>query len=154
MLPLPPPRSYRGCDGFTLIEVMVAALLLGIVISGATSLLGTGRTLEGAGGLRSQALRLASNSMERITHHHSAYPISPAPQVSASNPNLTTESGAVCAANQSDSIYPISAVLWADADGGGNIVSVTYQRICVRLIWTCGGLADSVVLRKRIANVQ
>ena len=146
-----PSRSRPECDGFTLIEIMVAALLLGVVITGATTLLGSGRTLEGSGSLRSQALRLAANSMERSTHNYSAYPLA-AGRIT-SNPDLHTESGAVCNASQIDSIYVTQATPWNDADGG-NPVSVTYQRICVKLNWTCGGLSDSVVLRKRIANVR
>lgn len=132
---------------------MVAALLLGLVITGATSMIGTGRTLEGAGDLRSQALRLAANSMERTTHHYSAYRI--APGEFTSKPKLNTPSGATCTADQTDSIYDTTSIgaHWTDADGGV-AVNVPYQAICVRLTWSCGGLADSVVLRKRIANIQ
>jgi prepilin-type N-terminal cleavage/methylation domain-containing protein len=153
MTPTSPSRPLRECGGFTLIEVMVSALLLGVVVTGATSLIATGRNLESAGSLRSQALRLAANSMERATHHFSAYPITTAPQGIPSNPILTTESGGNCTANQIDSIYAPELANWTDADGG-NQVDVPYQRICVKLFWACGGPADSVVFRKRIANVQ
>jgi prepilin-type N-terminal cleavage/methylation domain-containing protein len=154
MSPSSPKRSDRECGGFTLIEVMVSAILIGIVIMGATSLIATGRTLDSVGRLRAQALRLASNSMERATHHNSAFPISPAPQVITTDTALTTESGATCPATQIDSVYGIATVQWTEADGGTQGVDVTYQRICVKVNWTCGGLADSVVLRKRIANVR
>jgi prepilin-type N-terminal cleavage/methylation domain-containing protein len=153
MPPHSPKRSARKCGGFTLIEVMVSAILLGIVIAGATSLIGTGRTFDGAGRLRAQALRLASNSMERAAHHNSAFTVTAVNQRLVSNPDLTTESGAVCQATQIDSVYATATAQWTDADGG-NPVNVTYQRICVKLAWTCGGLSDSVVLRKRIANVR
>ena len=153
MPPFSPLRSLRECGGFTLVEVMVAALLLGIVITGATSLITTGRTLEGDGSLRSQALRLAVNSMERTTRHYSAYPL--AKGFTTAKPNLITESGASCAANQIDSIYDTTSVgtQWTDADGSNVGVDVPYQRICVKINWSCGGPADSIVLRKRIANV-
>lgn len=148
---IPPSRQTRECGGFTLIEVMVSALLLGILVAGATSVIGTGRTLEGAGSYRAQAVRIAANSMERATHHYAAYPLPPGRF--PSNPNLATETGAACAANQIDSIYPIQSEHWTEADGG-NPVDVPYQAICVKLFWSCGGQPDSVVLRKRIANVK
>jgi hypothetical protein len=124
-----------------------------MLIMGATSLVATGRTLDGAGLLRAHALRLAANSLERATRHNSAYPVPSAPIVLTSNPDLNTESGGTCAANQTDSIYGTSIEQWTDADGG-NTVGVPYQRISVKLTWACGGLADSVLLGKRIANVK
>lgn len=149
----PPTRAFRNCEGFSLIEIMVAALLLGIVITGATSMIGTGRSMDSAGRLRSQALRLASNALDRAPYQNAAYPIAGAPRVTTSNPSLRTESGAACTATQVDSVYATATALWVEADGG-SAVGVPFQRISIKVKWTCGGPADSVMLWKRIANVE
>lgn len=141
-----------GQGGFSLVEVVISAAILGLVVAGLTSLLATGRALDSSSRLRSQAMALASNSLNRTTNHYTAYPV--AAGVTSTARTLKTESDAACAATQIDSVYAPVPDYWVDATSGtAGAVEVPYQKITSMVVWNCGGLADTVILRKRIADV-
>lgn len=142
---------YPAQEGFTLLEVIISAAILGLTVAGVTTLIASGRALDSSSRLRSQAFTLASNTLERTGYHYLAYPVPAA--VNVSYPVLVTESGANCTATKTDSVYAPASDFWVDANGGSP-VEVPYQRFTVMLTWTCGGLADTLILRKRIADVE
>src|SRR3954462_1034461 len=63
----------QECAGFTLIETMLAALILGMAIAGTTSMLGIGTSLETEDGLRRQARMYLARSLERDIYDYSGY---------------------------------------------------------------------------------
>lgn len=143
------------CDGYSLVELVVAAVCLGIGISGVMTMIGSGRQLETGHSLRRQASMFIQNELESDTYHHTNYEaLNPLPMVvgpsaivlnpGQANPVPATLSGNVI----------LDSVQWNDPGVAPPLLWVVYKRIDFVVRWTFAGRIDSVVASKRIARMQ
>jgi prepilin-type N-terminal cleavage/methylation domain-containing protein len=140
----------RNCEGMTLVELLVAASILGMAITGVMSMLGIGRQIEAENGLRRQGDMVAANVLESPAYHYSNYPF-PAGDVSSAI-TLSTDAAHTIPATQTVSIAD-QTTPFNDLVSGSHI-DVPYQSVSVKVKWTLNGQDDSVTSRKWVAALQ
>lgn len=152
---MPPPRDgipsrARGESGLTLVELMVAAIVLGVSVTGVMSMLGIGVGLETEGILRQQARRIAANALERNAFHYSSWPIS-----LGSRPDqdafLATVNGDTIIGSLKVSVSP-DTIICRDALDPDDSVKVPIVTIASSVIWDLSGELDTVALSKSITE--
>jgi type II secretory pathway pseudopilin PulG len=143
------------CAGYTLIELMVAAVCLGISISGIMAMIGVGREMEMETSFRRQARIIAGSELERDIFHYRNFPflttnpITPVPvllKMDATNQDTALMNVTVSS----------STVNWNNVGDPTGIPSqpISYKSIQVCISWTVAAHADSIILQKRIAQTQ
>jgi hypothetical protein len=147
------PWSGNPEDGFSLIEVVVASGIMGMVITGVMTLIGIGRGLETESLLRRQALEMAATKLEDPKYQNPLVgaeitPIDP----EISYINLKTAEGTDVAGQMTLVVSPTLDDAWAEI--GGGTLQVPHQRLTVTVQWGFGGASDQVVLRKRVAAIR
>lgn len=134
-------------------ELIVAAVCLGIAISGVMAMIGSGRQLETGHSLRRQAAMIVQNELENETYHYENY--------DALNPTLIGPAGIVLNAGEAN---PVPATLsgrvvlesaqWNDPGAAPPLLGIPYKRIAFKVEWTFADRIDSVVASKRIAKIR
>ncbi len=150
--------QLRENSGFTLIETMAAALILGISITGVMTLLGVGVAVETDGGFRRQARMIAASTLEQPAYHFSNYngltpgagpwPASPDTSLKASR-----EGAPPLPATLAVTVSPATTWALADAEGSSVPVSVAYKTITAQVSWTLDGHSETVTLVKTITEI-
>jgi Tfp pilus assembly protein PilV len=145
-------KKTEGEKGLTLVELMVAALLLGLAITGVMSMLGAGRAVETDKILQRQATLLAADTLEDPQYAAVNYPL--AVRNSPYTVALSTGTGHSIPATLTVMVQDASTE-WNDGNGGASI-SVPHQTMAVQVQWTAPGTSktESVVLRKSIADLD
>lgn len=149
-----PPPSMNAEGGFSLVEVMVASAIMGMVIIGVMTLIGIGRGMEAETLLRSQALEMAASKLENPAYQNPLVgtQITPVdPEISSIN--LKTTSGVNLPGHMTLIISPVLDGTWPEIDGGPD-VTVPYQRLTVTVQWTFAGVSDLVELKKRVSAIR
>lgn len=149
----PPDRSPSG-GGYTLVELVVAATLLGLAISGVMSMIGSGRQMELENNLRRQARIVASGMLENPLYHFSRYGAFVAGQTIGAT-TLMADAETPVPATTRLIISSERFTIWNDIISGGTSASVgalPYRRMEARVSWTVAGQTQSVRIRKNIAQ--
>lgn len=128
----------------------MAGLVLGIGVTGAMSIIGSGRALEYSGNLRRQAANLAAAAMEDTNYHYSKYDIL-ATGTASGDSLLDSLSGRAIPANVSMTVFASTIVTWGPAPENLDVHS---KRIRAKVTWTVDGLKDSVEIFKRICKIK
>lgn len=154
------PRSkISACAGFTLVETMVAAIILGMAITGVMSMLPIGMGYEKEDTLRRQATRIAANILERPRYHYSNY-TGFANGVDEKPPAYTVTLKTTANTNVSAHVEILAQQefdinYFRDAyEPDGTIIGVPTKQIEVKITWPTGAPTDSVFLQKTIARIQ
>lgn len=144
--------KFHKESGVTLIELMVASVILGIAITGVMSMIGTGRSIDIRNSLNRQARVAAAGIMEDTTYHYSNYAALPPlvlgdPPASTTLPSITLKSevGTVSATTS------IKVTLQNSAFNGINFDSKVIE---LMMNWPEGSPSDSIYLRKQITEVK
>lgn len=143
-------RSVKA--GFTLLELLIASALLGMVITGVMALLGIGRGMESESILRSQALVLAAARLENPANQNPIAGGSIPPVDQVIPVNLKTSAGVNVPGQSTLVVSSIVNDAWPEI-GGGTII-VPYQMLNVTVQWGFAGVTDLVVLRKRVSAIK
>jgi prepilin-type N-terminal cleavage/methylation domain-containing protein len=144
------PIQKTANSGYTLVELLVAASLLGMCITGVMSMIAVGREVEGKNGLRQQALQNGITILENPDYHFSNYPLPP----ESSTPPITLvneNGGAVSTVTEFIVTEELSESF---KDVGGGSILLWFQKVSISINWSVAGQAESVVLQKRITRVK
>jgi prepilin-type N-terminal cleavage/methylation domain-containing protein len=138
--------AKTGQSGYSLVEVMVASLILGMTIAAIVSMLRIGNDIQRNSDYRRQALAIAESALESPLYHFYRYPV------------LTTAP-----------IAPISRVIKVGPPSVSCLLQVTvspeipafrldfpypYKIITAVVVWNDQGLAGGVSLRKTITELR
>lgn len=154
--PLHPPQVVPGryARGFTLIELVAAATVLGLAATGAMALIGTGRAVSAEEILERQAYQYAAAALEREECHpkmYSAILIAGALWPAETRP-LTLDGGATINATLTVSAGEESQRDFRDPPSTGTI-PIPIRPITATVAWTPpSGSAKSISLLKYIAD--
>jgi prepilin-type N-terminal cleavage/methylation domain-containing protein len=140
---------HRGQAGFTLVELMVASVILGMSLTAAMTMLSVGSGIESEDGLRRQAKTIVSRKMEQPIYQNFTLPIVAGDTLT--NNFLVTSTGTPVSAKLSVSVKPDSAI-WTDGDNINGTVIVPFQTVVVKLEWTFADKTEYFTLQKSIAQ--
>jgi hypothetical protein len=141
-------------NGYSLVEAMVAALVLALAITGAMSMIGSGREQEYGQNLRRQAWSLAATALEDTAYHYSRYDLLAA-GVSSRDTLLDSLMGRSITATLTVRVFAEDDngfVNWGSFDPP--TLTVHYRRIRSKVAWTVDGSRDSVEMVKRVTKVK
>jgi hypothetical protein len=142
-----------GSRGATLIEVVVAAVVLGLAFVGTTSMIASGRGLESGEFLRGQASRIASNTLEDPVLGAKNYTALPAGTVSR-NDSMRSEPGQTIFATVLITVSaPQNAAFQDPVSGFSPGQSVEYKRVEAKVLWPSSAPQDSFSLSKLISDI-
>ena len=150
----PIPSRDRG---MTLLEVVVAALILGISITGVLSMLGSGRDQETLAFLRNQADKVAKNAMEDSNYTSAKYAgFAPAAKdwTFPAKADLSSETGTALQADVMVAVGPETVEWMFNPDLGAFGQAVPFRQVSVTVSWSFAGRNESVSLKKRIAEIR
>ena len=148
--------------GFTLIELMVAGVCLGLAITGVIAMISAGQVLEMESSLRHQAKMFAAEELERDDLHYQAAPPSngvlTTKTVTLNNGTITLNNGTVTLNNGQN----VSAGLTVTVSSGtanyngynSPTIPVVYKQIQVQVSWPLGSPTQNIILEKRIADIR
>jgi type II secretory pathway pseudopilin PulG len=141
--------------GYTLIELMVAAVCLGISISGIMAMIGVGRQMEMETSFRRQARIIAGSELERTIFHYRNYPFLTTNPITPVSVLLDKDAATQQTATMNVTVSN-STVNWNNVGDpvGTPTQPIPYTTIQVRIAWTVAARADSILLQKRIAQTQ
>lgn len=139
------PKRRATQDGFTLIEIMVSTVVLGLAITGIVALLRNGRELEYANGHKRQAKQVAQAAMELEAYYYINYST-----MGNMSQDLFFDAGPVnpIAAHLTVTVSAEQSVVWNDG------ISVPYKSVEAKVLWPYPYPEDSVVIVKRVAKVK
>lgn len=140
----------RAESGIAIVEVIVAAVILGLAFIGITSMLASGRNAMAEATLRRQALQFAMNDMEDTAFGNPRYGTA---ATGARTRLLRLESGGSISALDSVIVGPEMQMDFQDPDVPAATVPVAYKSITAKVLWSMSGRRDSVTLIKRISKV-
>lgn len=149
---MPPPDG-----GMTLLEVVIAALVLGISLTGVLSTLGSGRDQETMAYLRNQAAKVAKNAMEDSNYTSAKYAGFAPGSKEWSFPAtavLRSETDSAVIANVMIKVAPEDVKWFYNPDLGGFGQAVPSRKVSATVAWTFAGRSETIVLNKRIAEIQ
>jgi prepilin-type N-terminal cleavage/methylation domain-containing protein len=143
-----PPRSLRtGESGFSLVEVITAAAILGVAVSALTIMIGNSDVMELESDHFRQARIIAQHELEDPWSHFLNYD---KPHESEDMLLDLNDPDRVALPARDD----VSKTVDQEADFGDG-VKIPYRTIQARVSWTeKSGQALSLTLSKRITNVQ
>lgn len=147
--------QIRNCSGFTLIETMVSAVVLGIAVTGIMAMIGIGTTLETEDGLRRQARMFAANALEQpvyLASNYAALAAGPGPWPGAPIVTLKTSYGNDVPAVLSVTVSPAADLALNNANAGGAVL-VPYKILTAQVTWTMDGNTETLDLQKTISEV-
>jgi len=152
-MPQPEPKQISIPDqrGVSLVEIMVAVTIFGLAVTGITTLLGTGRNLESSDYLREQASRIALNVMEDTAFGYAKY--TSLPPTPPASPVLMTESNVPVTASLTTAIGAVTQDNFKNPASGNFDAQIDYRTVTTKVKWSFAGVADSVIMSKRIADV-
>lgn len=145
----------RNSAGFSLIETMVAAVVLGIALTGIMAMIGIGTTFETEDGLRRQARMFAANALEQPVYRASNYAAllsGPGPWPAAPEVALKSSYGHDIPATLSVTVSSAANLPMNNANAGG-FVEVPYKTLTAQVHWNFDGHAESLVLQKTITEI-
>jgi prepilin-type N-terminal cleavage/methylation domain-containing protein len=147
-------HQHNASSGFTLVELMVASVCLGLAISGAMSMIGAGRQIEMENWNRRQARMLAYSALENNAYHYLNFSsiIVPYSQTSVVqlNPGTPLAINATLVVTSDLGYFTMH-----DPDGETPpSLGIQYKWVRAAVNWTVAGHADSVHVRKRITEFQ
>jgi prepilin-type N-terminal cleavage/methylation domain-containing protein len=140
-------RSHRQ-QGYTLIELMVSSVILGLAVAGTTTLWRNGREFEQQGDVRRQAFQALVGAMEAPEYHFSRYAAAADWSGTVLLDSGTTSS---VTANLSLAVSPEESDLWGT---GVDMNQVHYRSVTGRITWSLAGKSDSLKLKKRLVRVK
>lgn len=143
----PRSRSHRQ-QGYTLIELMVSSVVLGLAVVGTTTLWRNGREFEQQGDVRRQAFQALVGAMEAPEYHFSRYATAANWSGTALLDSGTTSS---VTGNLTLEVSPERSDLWGT---GADMNLVHYKSVTGKITWTLAGKPDSLKLTKRLARVK
>ena len=145
----------KNQSGFTLIELMVSAVILGLSITGIMTMLSVGRTLETEDGLNRQARINAANALEDSNFQSAKYPL-PAPSANATTGNLIAGAGSLVPYTQIQSTLEGTPLQWTDGNDPTHVstVAVPYQTRTVFVSWSVAGATQSLTIIKSLAGIN
>ena len=142
-------------SGYTLVEIMVASVILGLTVAGIVSLLRNGRELEYQNDHRRQARMLANKALEDPAYFYYSYN----PSYAGLN-DIGTVLFLDTVTNRS---VPCSLIVTVDAEVSlsdwDNSIRPDFRKITARVRWTATGTwpdgpKEEVVLMKRVTTVR
>ncbi len=151
----PQKLSHSRQRGVTLIELMVASIILGIAITGVMTMLGSGRNLDIANSLRRQGRVSAIAILESPVYHYSNYAAC-LPRIDTLSVTLEPAIPSAFVSGREPAPVPARATValtdnptirWAGHD-------MASRSIKVNVSWPVGAPTDSVTLVKRIAQAK
>ena len=143
-------NSHRQ-QGYTLIELMVSSVVLGLAVVGTTTLWRNGQEFEQQGDVRRQAFQALVGAMEAPEYHFSRY-------ATAANWSGTvlldsgTTSSVTC--NLAVVVSPEDSVLWGT---GADMNRIRFKHVTGTVTWPLPGKPDSIEslqLKKRLVRVK
>lgn len=137
--------------GFTLLETMVASLILGMVITGVISMLGIGTALETENGLRRQARIINVSVLENSVNHGGNFNLIPLGS-NTMDTALLTSAGIRIPATLTTTVTQATAN-WLNNEGGAD-VPVPYKTIKSKIQWTISDRTDADSIQKTISDIQ
>jgi prepilin-type N-terminal cleavage/methylation domain-containing protein len=147
----PTRTKFTRLAGYTLVELMVAAVLLGICVSGVMTMISVGRQAELDNSIRRQARIFAANQMESDQYNYTQYP---ATAGMASPPDtINRDTIPKIVPTISVTVSPESSAVWNQIGGGS--ISFQYQKVTVAVSWLKkNGNMESVGFQKIIAAIK
>ncbi len=141
--------------GVTLIELMVASIILGITTTGVLTMLGSGRNMDIANSLRRQARLTAIAILEDSLYHYSKYAAC-LPRIDTRTVTLEPAIPSIYLIGDEPTPVPATATITITNDpsliwAGQATESRTIQ---VNVAWPAASPTDTVTLVKRITNAK
>ncbi len=147
-------KSNTSQKGFTIVEFVVASILLGVSVTGITSMLGSGRDLEHRNKVRHAAYLVAASTMEDTLYHYSTYSstlITRTPPLDSVT--LDSASGYRIRALRQIFVFFLPPEIWTDLPGH-DTDTLPSQEVQVNLYWKVDGQTQILTMSKRIAAAQ
>jgi prepilin-type N-terminal cleavage/methylation domain-containing protein len=144
-------KKLQNQFGFTLIELMVASLILGMSITAIMTMLSIGRTIEAGDGLRRQARNIVASTMESAAYQTYAVGANFSNSIVGS---LTPSLGPPIPYTLTTNVTSPPAASWTDGNAPPAIIpnSVPYNFVDVQITWVDAGTNESYRLQKWLAK--
>lgn len=152
MLPaehLPDPRPQKG---FTLVELMVSATILGLATIGAFAMIGVGRSLDTDEVLRRQAYQFATAALEDPQYGYQNYPLPSS--FTPSGVQLKIDGGQTVNATLEIAVGVEEKATLQGAPEDGGTIQIPYQPVTAKVKWPPLNSTDSVFLVKWVADAR
>ncbi|MDB5050485.1 MAG: hypothetical protein JWO30_3556 [Fibrobacteres bacterium] len=138
-----PPKASFGEAGFTLVEVLVASIILGLTVSAVSAMIINSSLLRSINEHNRQARVIAQEELEDLAHHFIRYPVG---EMDAPI-NLDDGPGLVA--------VPANRTVTAGLHTVNILgVDVEYQSLDSKVAWSENGQNQNVTISKRITRVK
>jgi prepilin-type N-terminal cleavage/methylation domain-containing protein len=146
------PRLFHAATtnqkGYTLVELSVAAMVLGIAVIAAIAMIRKSRDFEIDGNIVRQARNIAASTLEdSVIFQTSRYPVEVKTHVIAGEKSIYILPGKWITPTVNVVATEIQTETWGT-------MAIPYQEIKAVVRWTYNGKSDSVISRKRIAQIK
>jgi prepilin-type N-terminal cleavage/methylation domain-containing protein len=145
-------RARRSERGFSLVELMVSATVLGLATIGALSMIGTGRALDAEEVFRRQAYQFAAAALEDAKYGYQNYPLAAGTTNRAIQ--LQIDGGQKVNATLISTVGAEQNTDLQAAPPAGGTIPIPYQQVTVKVRWPTASPTDSVSFSKWVANAQ
>ena len=139
------PETKRRKGGFTIIETLIAAIVLGLIVIGMVSMIRMGREMDVTSDHHRQARAFIHAALERPEYHFSQYKLlDPGSSIDTVtiDPETYPKTG-LLHITVSNTLYDI---IHSD--------SIPYKEISMSLVWDEVDGPDTISVSKRISSVQ
>lgn len=147
---MPADPGSAASDGYTLVELIVAAVCLGIAVSGVMAMISAGRQMEMESGNRRQARMIANSTMEgdylRYTNFINI--LDSTESTVKLNPGTPAEISATQVIASSVENFQMNNS-WVDTMP---VIGIQHRLVRVGISWSVAGRQDSVLVRKIITD--
>ncbi len=133
--------------GFTLVELMVASLILGMAITAVMTMLTIGRTIEAGDCLRRQARILAASILEDSLYQSDSTAIIGSNTVIST---LTPGIGLPIPDTLTVNVVKVAPVSWTDGNDATLTILVPFKTVTVNISWSNAGVNETISLQKSI----
>jgi hypothetical protein len=139
-------------NGYTLVELVVAAVCLGVAISGVMTMIAAGRRLETDQSLRRQACMYLQSALERDEYHYNNFDAAASPDPAVIGIVLNAGTANPVAATLSGIVYDDSYSLRDPLVGPD--LPIPFKHVTFVVQWPSGAPTNSITATRRITKIR